>query len=212
MTSTNLSQCAVIIDKPDEPAQSLFLRGQLVCKIMVGPNDFSILENRLVDKDQSASEVKQHRRHNSPLATIAALIPSAARMSASPSSTGEGGRMNCKGLEGMGEYRMACFKVALSKFGRDLFATYEHRETLRIKLEKEDDIAHSVLNAFTFSTSIETLNIESAVTIRTSASAAPSPPSVSMLLFASAWSRVMTRGSAESPRNRSLEDLRTRRS
>ena len=39
---TNLSQSAIIIDEPDEPAQPLFPRGQLVCKIMVRPDDFSI--------------------------------------------------------------------------------------------------------------------------------------------------------------------------
>lgn len=56
-----------------------------------------------------------------PLAITAVLIPSAARMSASPSSTGEGGRIKCKGLAGVGEYKMACFRVALSRSGRDLF-------------------------------------------------------------------------------------------
>lgn len=79
-------------------------------------------------------------------------------------------------------------------------------------IKKKKGIAHSALNACTVSTSNETLSIEFAVTMRTSVSISPSPLSVSMLLFGSAWSRVMTGGSAESPRNRSLEDLRTRRS
>ena len=39
---TNLSQGAIIIDKPDEPAQPLFPRGQLACEIMVRPDDFSV--------------------------------------------------------------------------------------------------------------------------------------------------------------------------
>ena len=107
----------------------------------------------------------------------------------------------------MGEYRMACFKVALSRLGRDLF----HSKSESCNSRKRGS-THSALNACTFSTSSEIFSIDSPVTIRTSASFVASPPSVSMLLFGSAWSRVMTGGSAESARNRSLEDLRTRRS
>lgn len=39
---TNLCQSAIIIDKSYEPAQALFPRGQLISKIMVRPDDFSI--------------------------------------------------------------------------------------------------------------------------------------------------------------------------
>lgn len=120
--------------------------------------------------------------------------------------------MNCKGLVGIGEYKMACLRVALSRLGRDLFhRNISMHENPRSKAGNKG-IAHSALNTRTLSTSNETLNIESPAAIKTSASFTPSPRSVSMLLLWSAWSRVMTGGSAESAKNRSLEDLRTRRS